>query len=241
MKTKARSLLGWIGCSPIPLTRWELEQALVVSRQDADGNGRVVAVTDLVRTCGPIVEIVDDYVQFVHFTVQECASKIVIFALKTDTSRYFFSSKVDGSISLQDATLDLACCCLTYLSQDHHDEDIGDQHIDEQLYCGAYRLHEFARTTWLKLIDLYIARNRDCLAPSRLVTAIETFQQRRTNVSCAPSNSASERTIRQDYKRFGPMICDCLHQAADFNDICSNDAFSRGKRKYDPESWLESL
>lgn len=73
LKTKARNLLGWIGCCPTPLTLRELEQALVISRQGIGGDGRVVAVTDLIRICGPIVEVVDDYVQFVHFTVQECA------------------------------------------------------------------------------------------------------------------------------------------------------------------------
>ena len=71
LKDKVRKILGWIGCAPIPLTIQELEQALVVSREDIKGAAKVIAVLNMPRICGPIVEVVDDYVQFVHFTVKE--------------------------------------------------------------------------------------------------------------------------------------------------------------------------
>ena len=71
LKDKARKLLGWIGCSPMPLMIQEMEQALTVSPDDMEGNVRVLANLDIKKICGPIVEVVDDYVQFVHFTVKE--------------------------------------------------------------------------------------------------------------------------------------------------------------------------
>jgi hypothetical protein len=71
LKEKVRKLIGWIGCSPIPLTIQELEQAVTVISQGAKGNGLVFTRLDIARICGPIVEVIDDYVQFVHFTVQE--------------------------------------------------------------------------------------------------------------------------------------------------------------------------
>ena len=71
LKEKARKLLGWIGCCPTPLTIQEMEQALTVSIDDIEGNARVLANLDIKKVCGPIVEVVEDYVQFVHFTVKE--------------------------------------------------------------------------------------------------------------------------------------------------------------------------
>ena len=71
LKEKARKLLGWIGCCPTPLTIQEMEQALTVSLDDIEGNARVLSNLDIIKVCGPIVEVVEDYVQFVHFTVKE--------------------------------------------------------------------------------------------------------------------------------------------------------------------------
>ena len=71
MRDKARKLLGWIGCSPTPLTIYEIEQALTISLDDFEGNKRILANLNIVKMCGPIIEVVDEYVQFVHFTVNE--------------------------------------------------------------------------------------------------------------------------------------------------------------------------
>ena len=71
LKDKVRKILGWIRYALIPLTIQELEQALVVSREDIKGAAKVIAVLNMPRIYGPIVEVVDDYVQFVHFTVKE--------------------------------------------------------------------------------------------------------------------------------------------------------------------------
>ena len=71
LRDKVRKLLGWVGCSPTPLTIQEIEQALIVRMDDIDGDVRVIARLNPIRICGPIVEVVDDYVQFVHFTAKE--------------------------------------------------------------------------------------------------------------------------------------------------------------------------
>jgi hypothetical protein len=52
------------------MTRFEMEQALLV---DADSMAApsVTATLNIVRICGPIVEVLDESPQFVHFTVKE--------------------------------------------------------------------------------------------------------------------------------------------------------------------------
>jgi hypothetical protein len=71
LREKARKILGWVGCTPASLTIQEIEQALTISPNDMQGNLKVLASLNIVKICGPIVEIIDDYVQFVHFTVKE--------------------------------------------------------------------------------------------------------------------------------------------------------------------------
>jgi hypothetical protein len=71
LKEKARKLLGWIGCCPMPLTVQEMEQALTISPDDKAGSTKVHSSLNVLQICGPIVEVIDDYVQFVHFTAKE--------------------------------------------------------------------------------------------------------------------------------------------------------------------------
>jgi len=71
LRDKARKLLGWIGSSTTPLTIQEIEKALTIRMSDLDGDVKVIARLNPVRVCGPILEVVDDYVHFVHFTVKE--------------------------------------------------------------------------------------------------------------------------------------------------------------------------
>ena len=68
---KARKLLGWIACSPSLLTLQEARQALTIEAGDKEGKPHLGGDFVIERLCGPIVEVVDDYIQFVHFTVKE--------------------------------------------------------------------------------------------------------------------------------------------------------------------------
>jgi hypothetical protein len=52
------------------MTRHEMEQALLVDSNDVTAPS-VTASMNFVRICGPILEVVDDSPQFVHFTVKE--------------------------------------------------------------------------------------------------------------------------------------------------------------------------
>lgn len=58
------------------MTLKEIEQALLVDPGNPLKQPRVQAMVDVVRVCGPIVDVVDGYVQFVHFTVREYVKRI---------------------------------------------------------------------------------------------------------------------------------------------------------------------
>ena len=57
-----------------PLQIQEIEQALTVNTTnttDIEQSARVIAKLNIIRICGPILEIVGSHVQYVHFTARE--------------------------------------------------------------------------------------------------------------------------------------------------------------------------
>jgi len=67
----AKRLIGFVGCSPTPLAVHELEQLLTLDLDEEVVVHPVSPFLNPAELCGPIVEVVDGYVQFVHFTVKE--------------------------------------------------------------------------------------------------------------------------------------------------------------------------
>ncbi|KAI0970353.1 hypothetical protein F4678DRAFT_436529 [Xylaria arbuscula] len=61
-----------------------MEQALSLDASDEEVPS-VVSTTNFVKLCGPIVEIVNNKLQFVHFIIRE----------------YIFSSQIDDYISIR--------------------------------------------------------------------------------------------------------------------------------------------
>ncbi len=70
-KSKACKILGWIACTPTPLSLQEIQHALTIRATDREGKRPLQVNPQLDKVCGPIVEVVNEYVQFVHFTVKE--------------------------------------------------------------------------------------------------------------------------------------------------------------------------
>lgn len=69
--TRARRLLGWIASSPHPISIEGAQQAVFVVPQNRDQIFDIVSKLDVVKMLGPIVETVDNYIHFVHFTAKE--------------------------------------------------------------------------------------------------------------------------------------------------------------------------
>ncbi|KEY74072.1 hypothetical protein S7711_02661 [Stachybotrys chartarum IBT 7711] len=124
---------------------------------------RVSSSLNLVRLCGPIVEIVDNYVQFVHFTVQE----------------YINSPNIEGFIDIAEATLSLSTCCIYYLCQSHHCPWIEDEELQECIMAGDYRLHYYAVSTWLELVDRYLGLKGSNSPSEDLICALDKLHAER--------------------------------------------------------------
>ncbi|KAI0379623.1 NACHT domain protein [Hypomontagnella monticulosa] len=205
LKEKARKILGWIACSPKPLTVQEIQQALTIIPNDKEGKARVIGNLLLVKICGPILEIVDDYVQFVHFTVKE----------------YILSPRIPGSIDTTEATLSLAIRCITYLFQQHHNPNLTEEEIRGNVLSGVYVLHNYATTTWLELVERYVGLNRPQTLLSDLVDSIMTFRGERDNQGFEEATDSASWPNLVALRDAQPEVYKFLVQASQFRLICS--------------------
>ena len=70
-RAQARTILEWVSCSMVPVRPIEVQEALSVARGKDTSRGREGLLLDVVRRCGPIVEVIDDRIYFVHFSAKE--------------------------------------------------------------------------------------------------------------------------------------------------------------------------
>jgi hypothetical protein len=69
-RERSRKVLGWIACAPIPMMTFEMEQAILINPSLGHVPTGIFRHDFLDMWC-PFIEIVDERLQFVHFTVQE--------------------------------------------------------------------------------------------------------------------------------------------------------------------------
>lgn len=75
--TLSKRILAYVACSPVPITVREMEQFLLLEPGNLEPDKlysefpRVRAPMNVLQHCGPLVDVVEDELQFVHFTVKE--------------------------------------------------------------------------------------------------------------------------------------------------------------------------
>ncbi|KAI1291593.1 NACHT domain protein [Xylaria venustula] len=206
VRDKARLVLGWIGCSPAALTVQEIQQALSIDLQDPEKIGNVRGNLDLVRMCGPIVELVDGFVQFVHFTVKE----------------YIFSDSILGFIDIQRAALDLTLRCITYLLQGHHELDLSHEDIRLNILSGQYTMEWLATNIWPQLAKMYLSSAGRDERQQELGIRLEILHTARSQAY--PSEDHDLNSMLPDLDNFQqayPQAFALLDQALRFRQTCT--------------------
>ncbi|KAI0415692.1 hypothetical protein F5X98DRAFT_388586 [Xylaria grammica] len=159
---QARKLLGWIACTSVPITPEEAQQALLVRPDDRDQVFNIVAGLNVVEILGPIVEIVDTYIQYI--------SSPHLGAQLIDTTQ---------------ATMDLAVRCIGYLCQRHHDSNLTDNEIHDKVCKGQYSFHAFSIRMWFELVCQYLLATKAVDPPSTLVSSLQMlWEARKTRGIC---------------------------------------------------------
>ncbi|KAK5267403.1 hypothetical protein LTR96_007436 [Exophiala xenobiotica] len=210
LKEKALKIIKWVGCAPSPMTTTELGQALLVRHPDEEAVTKSLPM-DFPRLCGPIVEVVDEYVQFVHFTVRE----------------YIFSPNVPGHVCRTEASLSLASCLINYLCQTHHDPDLSDEEIIGNAMAGAYCLHNLATTGWLDTLELYGRSKGSQLLSDTAIDAVERFISDRHNDAYANDATASFEPSLGCFKVASDDVYRMLCESARFRQMSQKGTFDK--------------
>ncbi|KAI3585513.1 hypothetical protein IWW34DRAFT_897573 [Fusarium oxysporum f. sp. albedinis] len=217
-RSLARSILGWVGCAPSPMTLKEIEQTLLVDPDCPFKLPRVQARVNVVQICGPSIDVVDGYVQFVHFTVRD--------------------TKIQNSITLSEMALDLAIRCVAYMCQDHHDPDLTEDEIDANIIWGAYRLHHFSSSFWLDLVHEYLTLSGSKTIPDTLVDQLRILLETRSSDHYTETDQ-SESSLHPailglEYQE--PALVEMLKGCTGFQTSLSKSDFQLNN----PEQWFHT-
>ncbi|KAK2605587.1 hypothetical protein N8I77_008413 [Diaporthe amygdali] len=138
----ARKVLGWISCALRPVRKEELLQILVVEPGETEFRKGRRFNTDIGSACGPIIEIVDDIVRFVHFSAKE-----------------YITDKRTGFLDMEKAALDAAVTCSSYLCHnsldvlfDARSSSVGA--IQQRILDKDFVFFDYAANMWLQHVSV---------------------------------------------------------------------------------------
>lgn len=149
-------------------------------------------------------------------------------------NRYIFSPRITGYIDISDATLSLVTCCIHYLCQRHHDTDLSDNEIRDNVLSGMYRLHEYSATMWLELVERYSRLAKSTTPPSDLINLFRVFIEKRSsdefidNATLPPAKILGQPLFESDC----PDVYKMLRNAAYFRKKCAEGEYDKRNGKY---------
>jgi hypothetical protein len=118
-------------------------------------------------------------------------------------------------------------CCIMYLCQRHHDPEILDEEIADNILSGAYRLHEFATTMWLELTERVASSSQSQVMLAELASLLQTLICERKNDRY---NDASKKTSPRSLETFEKPwfeLHDILCKAVHFRQICLKSDYQK--------------
>lgn len=74
---------------------------------------------------------------------------------------------------MNQATLDLAMCCINYLCQRHHDPNLPANKRSENVSTGQYSFHSFSTRMWFDLVCQYLGSSKAANSSGNLIDAIQ--------------------------------------------------------------------
>lgn len=142
---EARTILAWVACSSVPLTKHEIQLAVAVKNGFDPSKGVQETLLNVIQRCGPIIEFQDDAVQFVHFTAKE----------------YLMSEQSERYLDIVRCNINVAMTCMNYLASKCFDLSLSDADIRAGILSGAYVLESYAATYWLQHVEDAISQSRE--------------------------------------------------------------------------------
>ncbi|KAI1802020.1 hypothetical protein F4811DRAFT_555212 [Daldinia bambusicola] len=165
----ARTVLQWVACARRPLREEEILQMLAIEPQKPDFTRGPKEFRDIFTACGPIIEVQNDCIHFVHFSAKE----------------YLLHEQSGGFLNLTEAHLNATLLCATYLSFQSLNSLFhvsGEAvHTQKQIIDGGYVMFEYTSAFFLEHLKTYL-RSRNPNSDASLVTALRKLQEVRGNI-----------------------------------------------------------
>ncbi|KAK6835055.1 NACHT domain protein [Apiospora arundinis] len=174
-------VLQWLSCTPEsrPFRVYEILQALHVQKDSEGFVTMRMAVRNLQKTCGPIIDIEGDQVRLVHFSAKE-------YLLKGDESL----------LDIVESNQEIASTILTYLGFNSFrsvvSETWDEEDVKEKIKSKDFILFEYAARQWLSHF------RRSCTAgqtlPQHLIDALSKFIKQWKNEGHQPRDNVIVHT-----------------------------------------------
>ncbi|KAI1379439.1 hypothetical protein F4677DRAFT_332829 [Hypoxylon crocopeplum] len=173
LRTTVRTILQWVACAQRPLTEEEMLQILVVEPGQPDFTKGRKDFRDIRKACGPIIEINEDSIRFVHFSAKE----------------YLLHEQSNSFLNLSEAHADATLVCVAYLTFSSlngvFSSPDGEVDLQKEIMSGDYVLFEYASMMFLEHLKPSLGMPE---LDRRLVSLLSRLREIRSNRSLDISN-----------------------------------------------------
>jgi hypothetical protein len=111
----------------------------------------------------------------------------------------------------------------------HHGHDLLDEDIAHNILSGAYRLHDFAASTWFELVERYVHLIRQDSLSHELIDVLATLRCERTKESHTEGVEASTTSSLEPFRSISQVLHDMLCKVAHFRRISLKGNFNKDK------------
>ncbi|KAI0387921.1 hypothetical protein F5Y04DRAFT_274777 [Hypomontagnella monticulosa] len=142
LRTTVRTILQWVACAQRPLREEEILQILAIEPGKPDFTKGRKEYRDICKACGPIIEINESTVRFVHFSAKE----------------YLLHEQSGKFLDLSEAHVSATLVCTTYLAFSSLDMLFSQPplvpDIRQQVENGDYVMFEYASMAFMEHLKL---------------------------------------------------------------------------------------
>jgi hypothetical protein len=140
---------------------------------------------------------------------------------------------IDNAIDPQKSKLSLTTSCVKYFCQPHHDSDTDLDTRSGLVLNGAFRLHDFAASNWLKLTRQVISNSASGVLPSELLELLKLLLNKRRNYEHVKVEEQNNTGLWKPLEKANPSLYALLCTSDTFQDMRSRYSFTaRDSRSY---------
>ncbi|KAI9684612.1 MAG: hypothetical protein M1822_005700 [Bathelium mastoideum] len=221
---EARTILSWVACSNFPFTKEEIQFAVSMSNGVNPSKANHESFLNIIQRCGPIIEIFEGVVQFVHFTAKE----------------YLFNEQSGHYLQEAECNKSIALTCIHYLSSHCFDLGISEDDVKEYILSGAYVLESYACGLWLHHVKKAVELRTELL-DSTLCNKLLEFVDKRANPNFVRSlmPRGDHDTTLKLFEEDWPILYEIFRDIDFFlfrrqRDLCLSSVSSENGNKSDP-------